>query len=292
MFVGSNGLLTFGAGTASISNQDLPSPEAPNGLIAMLWDDLDPSAGGTVHIQDMEDGRVIVQFTDVPRYAQSQGQSFQAVLLEDGTIELFYLGTDGSATYSIGTESADGSQGVGVAYEEPYLSDAFAVRIEQAGPAWVRVESPSLAVSPGTTAAATLRFDTAELAVGTYSETLAISTNDPTLLEVEIPVTLTVTQRVSTQNDAAQPAALALALPYPNPSRGYAHVAFSLAEAGAVRLSVMDALGRHVATLAEGELPAGPHTRTLDTSGLAAGTYLIQLEADAQVLTQRATVLR
>ena len=291
LYVGSNGLLTFDAGTTSNQNQPLPSPDAPNHLIAMLWDDLDPFAGGTVHQQDMGDGRFIVQFTDVPRYGETEGQSFQAVLYEDGTVELFYLHTDGSPSYSIGAENADGTLGVGVAYDQPYLTDEFAVRIEQAGPPWLRIAQPGQSLAPGASASVPLLFDAAGLPEGTYTETIKLVTNDPALALAEIPVTLTVSLPVTLSADASQ-ATFGLSAPFPNPSQGSTRLPFTLAEAGPVRLDVVDALGRNVATLAAGELAAGAHTRTLDTSALVPGLYVVRLEAGAQVEVQRLTVLR
>ena len=86
--------------------------------------------------------------------------------------------------------------------------------------------------------------------------------------------------------------ALALAAPFPNPTRGTARVPFSLAEAGTVRLTAIDALGREVAVLADGAFSEGAHTATLDTRALPAGTYLLRLEAAGAVATQRATVVR
>ncbi|MEM1041320.1 MAG: T9SS type A sorting domain-containing protein [Bacteroidota bacterium] len=79
---------------------------------------------------------------------------------------------------------------------------------------------------------------------------------------------------------------------YPNPTAGRAEVAFALAEAAAVRLVVFDVLGREVAVLAEGAREAGPHTAAFDGSALAAGTYLVRLEAGGVVETQTLTLTR
>lgn len=68
---------------------------------------------------------------------------------------------------------------------------------------------------------------------------------------------------------------------YPNPFTGQTAIRYHLPEAAAVMLRVVDALGREVATLAEGEHAAGPHEVTFDASRLSAGTYLYVLEAGA-----------
>jgi len=61
--------------------------------IAGLFDDLDPSAGGTVWWRQLAD-RVAVTFEDVPERGTSNGNSFQIELFFDGTIRLTWLGLD------------------------------------------------------------------------------------------------------------------------------------------------------------------------------------------------------
>jgi hypothetical protein len=82
----------------------------------------------------------------------------------------------------------------------------------------------------------------------------------------------------------------------PNPSSGTATVTLTLPEqtggrlASPVRLTVHDALGRRVATLANGALAAGPHTFTLDTGALPAGAYLVTARAGDARVSARITV--
>ena len=64
---------------------------------------------------------------------------------------------------------------------------------------------------------------------------------------------------------------------WPNPSAGRSHVAFGLAAAADVRVSVYDALGREVAVLAEGPRGPGRHTVALDGSALAPGVYAVRV---------------
>ena len=90
LFVSSNGLLSFD--TAGLSayeliflNRDMPDPTAPNDIIAPLWDDLDPSAGGSIYIGTVgtAPNRIfVVSWVDVPHWATSTTYSFQALLYE------------------------------------------------------------------------------------------------------------------------------------------------------------------------------------------------------------------
>ncbi|WP_412061976.1 M36 family metallopeptidase [Rubrivirga sp. IMCC45206] len=85
--------------------------------------------------------------------------------------------------------------------------------------------------------------------------------------------------------------AVVLEAPVPNPSAGGARLEFGIPEAGAVRLSVFDARGRKVAVLVDGPVAAGRHEAALP-AGLAAGVYVVRLEAAGAVVTRRAAVVR
>ena len=78
----------------------------------------------------------------------------------------------------------------------------------------------------------------------------------------------------------------------PNPVRNRATLRFRLPEAGPVRLALVDALGRTVAVVTEGGRGAGDHTVAVDTSRLPAGVYVARLDAGAQTITKRLTVVR
>ena len=78
---------------------------------------------------------------------------------------------------------------------------------------------------------------------------------------------------------------------YPNPARDRVTLRFSAETSGEVRVEVYDVLGRMVAQMAE-TVTAGEQTRTLDTSHLAAGTYVLRMTAGATRSTQTLTVAR
>jgi hypothetical protein len=85
---------------------------------------------------------------------------------------------------------------------------------------------------------------------------------------------------------------LVLDEPWPNPADNSVSVAFSLPEAQRVSLSVYDLAGRRVATLSEGELPAGRHAVSWDCAGEASGVYLLRLETAGEALSRRVVVGR
>ncbi len=94
-------------------------------------------------------------------------------------------------------------------------------------------------------------------------------------------------------DESPERAGLSLGLPHPNPVRGAsAVVPFETAQAGPVRLVIVDALGREVAVLVDGERPAGTQTVALDARRLAPGVYVARLEADGRVASRVLTVVR
>ena len=78
---------------------------------------------------------------------------------------------------------------------------------------------------------------------------------------------------------------------YPNPTRGDASFAFTLARAGRVELSVYDALGRRAATQASTLLPTGPQTLRLETGNLRTGLYSVRLLVNDQLAATRQVVV-
>ncbi len=97
----------------------------------------------------------------------------------------------------------------------------------------------------------------------------------------------------TTAGEEGPEAALGLGQPFPNPARGRVTVPLRLARDGAATVTVVDALGRTVATLHDGPLPAGTSVLTWEaTDALAAGVYLVRLSSDAGTEVRRILVVR
>ncbi len=79
---------------------------------------------------------------------------------------------------------------------------------------------------------------------------------------------------------------------YPNPFNPSTTIAYRLAAAGNTRLTVYDLLGREVAVLVDGAMPAGRHTVSFDGARFASGVYLYRLESGGRVLTRKFTLLK
>ena len=89
------------------------------------------------------------------------------------------------------------------------------------------------------------------------------------------------------------PAAGALDLAVaPNPAASRAAVSFALAAPADVRVTVVDVLGRTVRVVADGPRAAGTQSAEVDLSGLAAGRYLVVVEAGAGRAARPLSVVR
>jgi hypothetical protein len=81
--------------------------------------------------------------------------------------------------------------------------------------------------------------------------------------------------------------------PYPNPTSGRSILDYSLDRAGTVAIIVYDVAGRRVGTVLENTWkPAGPGKVTLNTAGLPAGVYFVQMRMPAQSVSRKITVVR
>lgn len=88
------------------------------------------------------------------------------------------------------------------------------------------------------------------------------------------------------------PQEVALRQNWPNPFNPVTQIQYELVSDARVRLVVYDMLGREVAVLEDGLLPAGIHVQHFNAAALASGVYLYRLEVDHQVFTRRMTLIK
>lgn len=103
-----------------------------------------------------------------------------------------------------------------------------------------------------------------------------------------IRVTLSATSTVS--NDPLideLSSGITLAQSYPNPFSSTTVIPFSLTESSDLRISVLDVVGREVAELVNGFIPAGEHTVAWDGAGAETGIYFYRLETAEGSLVRR-----
>ena len=115
------------------------------------------------------------------------------------------------------------------------------------------------------------------------------------LLTTSAFVTCFDTSLIRTSNDAqlSEDAPLVvLHASYPNPANRETTFRLVLSAPAHVTLRVYDILGRHQATVLDGELASGTHDLTWDTSALAAGTYFYVAESPRGRSVRNMVVIR
>lgn len=104
IYVGSNGYITFGAGDTDYTEELVDHFDMPR--VSALFDDLNPSVGGTVSRKQLSD-RIAITWQGVPQYSNSDSNNFQVELFFDGRISISHrLVSSGDAI--IGLSSGGG----------------------------------------------------------------------------------------------------------------------------------------------------------------------------------------
>lgn len=126
-------------------------------------------------------------------------------------------------------------------------------------------------------------------------EPIAALTDPPFLVDGTVPPVGSFTFTLLHVTDAegsAPPAAFALDAPAPNPVMTHAALQLHLNRSQPVRIDVFDVLGRRVAVLHDGTLPAGAHDLTLDVRALPRGVYFVRARGAEAQATRRFVVQR
>ncbi len=118
--------------------------------------------------------------------------------------------------------------------------------------------------------------------------------NGASLTNASIPIRAEFLVDTATPVETADelPERVTLEANYPNPFNPVTTIAYGLDRAAEVRLAVYDVLGRRVATLVEGLMPAGRHAAVFDAAGQASGLYFYTLETPARKLTRTMLLLK
>ncbi|MBZ0172933.1 MAG: T9SS type A sorting domain-containing protein, partial [Phycisphaerales bacterium] len=297
--IDSNGYLSFdGNAFSEYNNAPIPSTFLPNDLVAAFWEDLNPSAGGTIHYHhDPQTGRFLVQYTDVVPYAADGVYTFQVILEPGGTIRFQYLsmqGEIGSAT--IGIEDPAGVSGLPIEYNGNYVHDNLAIEII-AGCEWLSVTPQAGSTYGGASTAVTVTADATDLPYGEYTCELVVMSNDADEPEIVVPVVVNVHRGLDAPIVAGAPTSFALHASFPNPFRDATTIGFDLPVASDVSLRVFDVTGRLVTEVERGRFAAGRHRvrwSGLDSARrpVSSGVYFYRLDTGSFSETHRVVVMK
>jgi FlgD Ig-like domain len=151
-YVASNGFIGFGPSTGyyKFTNVQPPVATSPNNIIAWLWDDLIPRDDSGVYYQSFADKLVIqfVQYGNNNSGAANERVNAEVILYPNGKILVQYLNFTANWPFNlctVGLENADGTDGLTVVYNAPYLHDALAVQFSAgaSAPAPPTLNSPA-----------------------------------------------------------------------------------------------------------------------------------------------------
>jgi len=112
-YVCSNGMIGFvddgGWVLYDYENMEYPNAEYPY-IIAPLWDDLNPSDGGSIYYQTLQNPlRFVVSWVNIPHYENGGQNSFQVIMYSDsGIIKFNYQALIQQTSSTVGLNMGDG----------------------------------------------------------------------------------------------------------------------------------------------------------------------------------------
>lgn len=295
-----NGWISFTSTSTAYSNQGIPDSADPNNLLAALWDDLNPNDGGTIYYYaDTANDRFIVEFDGVPHYSSGNPETFQIVLNANGSIEYQYKTVTLATSCTVGTENATGTDGLQIAFNANYLHSEMAILIaaEPIPEPWLSISPRQGTVGPMSSGDLEVTFNSVDTEAGEYHGVVTVQTNDIENPVVDIPVTLTIADGLSSVDMGGIPTAYTLEGAYPNPFNPATTIKFATPLNGMVDLKIYDLAGRHVRTLVHGEKTAGYHSVMWDGTdhkgrGVASGAYYYRLQAAGFEETQKMLLIK
>lgn len=194
VYVNGNGFVSVDADYyQSWNHAQIPLDDNNNGVIAGYWYDLSTPVNGTIKGQAFDDSYV-VQWTDVAEYSgnYSETVTFQIVLYLDGTIRFNYKDVENASfinSGTIGIENEDATDGTQIAFNTAYLHNELSVELGPVDPL-LSADKSILSLASNESDTITLSASAFDIVGGTYSNTLRITSNDPSTPILDIPVTV------------------------------------------------------------------------------------------------------
>jgi hypothetical protein len=197
VWVSPNGFITFSPFTGDRSaNTALPNAGSPSNLVALVWDDLDLSAGGKVFVAgEPQAGAFTVQYEAVRFKGLSSTVTAQVTLYSTGEILMQYRALGRTNSCTVGVQDAARAAGLQVTYNSPaYLRSGLALRLSP--DAWRRVTPGAGYVPGGKSQSIEVTFDAGGMTPGGVIGTLLLRTSDPAQPQFVVPIALTVSAQL------------------------------------------------------------------------------------------------
>ncbi len=281
-------------------NQPFPSPPVPGNVpgaaIAPFWDDLNPDDGGEIYYWAGSDS-FIVAWIDIPHFGGTGSYTFEVILTAGGNMTYQYRNMTGElASNTIGIQNADGTIGLQVVYNQPYVHDNLAIRIQTG---WLSAEPSSGTVGSGDDMDVDIIFDASFVDEGTHTGQLIVTGYDMNHMveQIIIPCTFIIGPTAVDGEEIYLPAEFALSQNYPNPFNPATEINFSLPENAHVKIEIFNVLGQRVRTLVDAHMDAGYQSIVwdgTDRSGrsVSSGVYLYRMQAADKTFTRKMLMLK
>ncbi|HOJ38441.1 MAG TPA: S8 family serine peptidase [Ignavibacteriales bacterium] len=293
IYVSTNGIIAFSPFDEGYGkNLTIPNKTLPNGIIAPLWDELDGKDSGAVYYK-VENDKCIIQFENWNRYSiTNKGTyTFQVVLNKDNTINLYYKKIDGvSNDCTIGIENFDGTDGLQIVYNAPYLKDSLAVVIRKI-PVWYKADTLSAILYNGNSVYYYVEIDDTTLDYGRYIADVIIQSNDDNNKLKVIPLIFKFNKQ-PLGNEKQIIKNFALYQNFPNPFNPGTNIKFDIARKSHVVINIYDVLGRKVKEIVNGYFNEGKYSIYFDASDMPTGIYFYELSADNFKATKKMMLLK
>jgi len=190
--IGANGGISFSSGDLDCNHASLPSSLAPSQSLLAFWDDLNPSAGGSIRYYSTAE-RLIVSWLGVPRYGTTEYETFQTIVYPNGRIVYQYSSLNGTLnSCTVGLQGD--SQYAQVAYNAAYLKNSLAVEFAMPKTAWLSYVPSNSILAAGASTSVWFSGNAAELSSGMYTATVTVASNDPDTPSLVIPAVFTVSE--------------------------------------------------------------------------------------------------
>ena len=185
-----NGIINFGIPASSTSG-NVPDAFTPNNVVALFWRDLHQQSGTTYTYYDAANNRFIIQYHQWGYYSSAGEINMQALLYQDGRIEINYGTITGPLFANAGIENDDGTVGFDMDANGMTITNNLSARIF---PPYRRFDfSPPVATAPGGgSTPMTVTVNPWDFPTGTYTSRIAFAGNSPITDRLEVPIVVTV----------------------------------------------------------------------------------------------------
>ncbi|MBI4722264.1 MAG: T9SS type A sorting domain-containing protein, partial [Candidatus Stahlbacteria bacterium] len=294
----SNGWISFTSAWTSFFNETLPNPSEPYNLIAPFWTDLNPSDSGAIYYDTTRQDTLIIEFHNVPDWGGSGYYTFEIILTKQGKFIYQYNSMTGILNYATtGIQNKDGTIGLNIAYNTPYIHDGLAVKIYNTQQ-WLSVNPKNDTITAGESTGVVIGFNTQELDTANYYATLHLKSNDIYHPDTIIPIRLKVLRdTIEVEEMPLVPKTFFIAQNHPNPFIGTTVIEYGIPNAAAVTINIYNILGQKVATLVNENKKAGFYTVKWNGKNgmgkkVATGIYFYRLDTHEYTATKKMYLIR